>query len=57
VQDFYDWFCNDFAMAVLVLNTLPAETIEMDEVVCAPERLVQYFRTPEVVKEGYGEVA
>jgi hypothetical protein len=56
VQDFYDWFCSDFAMAVLVLNALPAEPIEMDQVVCMPERLVHYFRTPEVVKEVYGEV-
>jgi hypothetical protein len=56
VRDFYEWFCNDFGMGVLVLNGLPAESIGSDEVICVPERLVQYFRAPEVVKEAYGEV-
>jgi hypothetical protein len=56
VRDFYEWFCNDFGMVVLILNGLPAEPIGSDEVICVPERLVQYFRTPEVVKEVYGEV-
>jgi hypothetical protein len=57
VRDFYEWFCNDFAMVVLVLNRLPAEPIGSDEVVCVPDRLVQYFRAPEVVKQVYGEEA
>jgi hypothetical protein len=56
VRDFYEWFCNDFAMAVLILNRLPADPIASDEVICVPERLVQYFRTPEIVKEVYGEM-
>jgi hypothetical protein len=57
VRDFYEWFCNDFGMVVLVLNGLLTETIQSEEVICVPERLVQYFRPPEVVKEVYGEVA
>jgi hypothetical protein len=56
VRDFYEWFCNDFGMVVLVLNGLPVEPIGSDEAVCVPERLVQYFRAPEVVKAVYGEV-
>jgi hypothetical protein len=57
VGDFYQWFCNDFAMVVLVLNRLPAEPVGSDEVVCAPDRLAQHFRAPEVVKQVYGEEA
>jgi hypothetical protein len=56
VRDLYEWFCNDFGMVVLALNSLPAEPIESEDVICVPERLVQYFRAPEVVKEVYGEV-
>jgi hypothetical protein len=48
--------CNDFGMVVLALNSLPAEPIGSPEVVCMPDRLVQYFRAPDVVKEIYGEV-
>jgi hypothetical protein len=57
VRDFYEWFCNDFGMAVLALNSLPPEPVVSPEVVCVPERLVQYFRAPDVVKEMYGEFA
>jgi hypothetical protein len=53
--DFFEWFCGDFAMAVLVLGRLPATGFESDGVVCVPERLVQYFHAPEVVKQVYAE--
>jgi hypothetical protein len=55
VRDFFEWFCGDFAMVVLVLGRLPATGFESDGVVCVPERLTQYFRAPEVVKQVYGE--
>ncbi len=55
VQDFYQWFCHDFAMAILLVDRLPAEPLTTDEVVCMPGRLLQYFRAPEVVKQVYGE--
>jgi hypothetical protein len=55
VRDFYNWFCNDFAMAVLVLGRLPGDLVGSDEVVCVPDRLAQYFRAPGVVKQLYGE--
>ena len=55
VRDFFEWFCGDFAMVVLVLGRLPAAGFGFDGVVCVPERLVQYFRAPEVVKQVYGE--
>ena len=54
VRDFYEWFCNDFGMVVLTLNGLPAEPLGSPEVICVPERLVQYFRAPDLVKEIYG---
>jgi hypothetical protein len=55
VREFYDWFCNDFGMVVLTLSGLPAGPIGSAEVVCVPERLLEYFRGPDVVKEVYGE--
>jgi hypothetical protein len=55
VRDFYEWFCNDFAMVVLALGRMLADPIATDEVVCMPDRPLQYFRAPDVVKQVYGE--
>jgi hypothetical protein len=55
VRDFYEWFCNDFGMVVLALGGVPGEPVGSPEVVCVPDRLVDYFRAPDVVKEVYGE--
>jgi hypothetical protein len=55
LNDFYDWFCHDFAMVVLLLPDLAATGIGAPEVICNPARLLQYFSTPDVVKQVYGE--
>lgn len=50
VQDFYDWFCGDFAMAILLVEGRSNETEWPDEVQCAPDRLVEYFTDSGMVK-------
>lgn len=55
VKEFYDWFCGDFAIVVLALEG-PMEAYPWPEdVVCDPERLIDYFHAPTVVKQVFGE--
>ena len=54
VQDFYDWFCDDFAMAILVVEGRCNEIEWPDEVECAPDRLVEYFTDSGMVKRLIG---
>jgi hypothetical protein len=55
VREFYEWFCSDFAMAVLALDGVVEDLKWPDEVICHSDRLVKYFTEPERVKEVYGE--
>lgn len=50
VQDFYDWFCDDFAMVILVVEGSCSEGDWPDEVQCSPDRLVEYFKDTGMVK-------
>lgn len=50
VQDFYDWFCDDFAMAILLVEGRCSEREWPDEVECAPNRLVEYFTDSGMIK-------
>jgi hypothetical protein len=50
VQDFYDWYCDDFAMAFLLIEGSCTEGKWPDEVECSPDRLVGYFKDPQMVK-------
>jgi hypothetical protein len=50
VQNFYDWFCNDFAMAILLVEGRCSESEWPDEVECAPDRLVEYFTDSGMIK-------
>jgi hypothetical protein len=54
VQDFYDWFCGDFAMAILLVEGTCSEGEWPDEVQCAPDRLVEYFTDSGMVKRLIG---
>ena len=55
VKDFYDWFCSDFAMAVLVLEG-PIENYPWpEEVRCDPDKLIDHFQAPTVVKQVFRE--
>ena len=43
VREFYDWFCDDFSMAILLVDGVSAEVDWPDEVECDSERIVDYF--------------
>jgi hypothetical protein len=55
VREFYEWFCGDFAMVVLVLDGLLDERAWPEEVACDADRLLKYFHEPGVVKQVFGE--
>jgi len=50
VQDFYDWYCDDFAMAILLIEGSCTEGGWPDEVECGPDKLVGYFKDSQIVK-------
>jgi hypothetical protein len=50
VQDFYDWYCDDFAMAFLLIEGSCTDGEWPDEVECGPDKLVGYFKDPQIVK-------
>ena len=50
VQEFYDWFCDDFAMAILLVEGSWSEGDWPDEVQCGPDKLVGYFEDTGMVK-------
>ena len=49
-SEFYKWFCGDFAMVALLLDGVPEQTEWPDEIACDRNRLLNYFREPDVVK-------
>ena len=53
-SEFYKWFCGDFAMVVLLLDGVPDRTEWPDEIICDGNRLLNYFREPDVVKDVFG---
>jgi hypothetical protein len=55
VREFYEWFCGDFAMVVLILDGLLDERVWPEEVACDADRLLKYFHEPGVVKQVFGE--
>jgi hypothetical protein len=55
VREFYEWFCSDFAMVVLVLDGLLDECVWPEEVACDSDYLLKYFNEPGVVKQVFGE--
>jgi hypothetical protein len=55
VREFYEWFCSDFAMVVLVLDGLLDACVWPEEVACDSDRLLTYFSEPGVVKQVFGE--
>ena len=53
-REFYDWFCGDFSMVVLVIEEVVRNISWPDEVICDGDRLVGYFEPPYVVKDIFG---
>jgi hypothetical protein len=56
LREFYDWFCGDFSMVVLLLERTLEDTQWPDEVSCDSGRLLSYFQEP-LVKQVFGEKA
>lgn len=54
VQDLYDWFCDDFAMVILLVEGRCSENEWPDEVDCVPDRLVEYFTESGMIKRQIG---
>jgi hypothetical protein len=50
VQDFYNWFCDDFAMVILLVEGRCGESEWPDEVECASDGLVEYFTKSDLIK-------
>jgi hypothetical protein len=50
VQDFYNWFCDDFAMVILLVEGRCSESEWPDEVECASDGLVEYFTKSDLIK-------
>jgi hypothetical protein len=50
VQDFYDWYCDDFRMAVLLVDGSCPEGEWPDEVESSAGKLVGYFKDSGMVK-------
>jgi hypothetical protein len=55
VREFYEWFCGDYAMVVLLLDGLLEERLWPEEVLCNTDSLLKYFDMPGVVKQVFGE--
>jgi hypothetical protein len=56
LREFYDWFCSDFSMVILLLERTLEETQWPEEVSCDSDRLLGYFQEP-MVKQVFGEKA
>lgn len=50
VQDFYDWYCDDFAMVILLVDGSYRGDEWPEEVECRPDSLVEYFKDSGMVK-------
>jgi hypothetical protein len=50
VQHFYNWFCDDFSIVILLVEGRCNERDWPDEVECASDRLVEYFTKSDLVK-------
>jgi hypothetical protein len=54
VQEFYDWFCDDFSMAILLIEGRCSESDWPDEVECGQDKLVEYFTESGMIKRLFG---
>jgi hypothetical protein len=55
VKEFYDWFCGDFTMVVLVLEGPMEDCLWPEDVICDSDRLIDSFQAPVVVKQVFWE--
>jgi hypothetical protein len=53
VRDFYEWFCDDFSMVILLVERPAAEEQWPEEVECNPNRMVEYFSENDMTKRQF----
>jgi hypothetical protein len=53
VRDFYEWFCDDFSMVILLVERPAAEEQWPEEVECNPNRMVEYFSENDTTKRQF----
>ncbi len=53
VHDFYEWFCDDFSMVILLVERPAAEEQWPEEVDCNPNRMVEYFSENDMTKRQF----
>jgi len=59
LKEFFDWFCGDHWMVILVLDG-PLESLKEtlslpEEITCDADRLIDYFQSAGLVKQAYAE--
>lgn len=53
VRDFYEWFCDDFSMVILLVERPAAAEQWPEEVDCNPNRMVEYFSENDMTKRQF----
>ncbi len=53
VREFYDWFCDDFSMVILLIEGVCTDVDWPDEVECDSRRILDYFAEPAMVKRQF----
>ena len=54
VRDFYEWFCDDFSLVILLVEQPAIEEDWPEEVDCNPDRLIGYFTETGMTKRQFG---
>ena len=54
VRDFYEWFCDDFSMAILLVERAAVDEDWPDEVDGKSDRLIEYFTDAGMIKRQFG---
>lgn len=52
-REFYDWYCDDFSMVLLLIEGRSAESRWPDEVDCDPDRLISSFVDASLIKQQF----
>ncbi len=53
VREFYEWFCDDFSMAVLLVERPATKEDWPDQVDGCPDRLIEYFADSGMTKRQF----
>jgi len=56
LKEFFDWFCGDRSLAVLLVEAIPERVELPSEVECHPRTIVDYFDRPDLAKHCFSAV-